>query len=172
MLLYHGSNVEINEIDLSKCHPHKDFGTGFYLTEIKEQAQKMAARTARLYGGKPIVTVFEIKDDFLHSEKLSCKNFGTQISQEWAIFVMNNRNRHFTDFSSSNCNLDLKFDVVAGPVANDDMTFLFRQFENDFIDFETLVRGLTFRTATNQYSFHTERALTLLRKKGVLDDQI
>jgi hypothetical protein len=30
--LYHGSNIEIARIDLSKCRPYKDFGRGFYTT--------------------------------------------------------------------------------------------------------------------------------------------
>lgn len=38
MILYHGSNTEIMEIDLSKCRPYKDFGSDFYLTAFKEQA--------------------------------------------------------------------------------------------------------------------------------------
>lgn len=32
MRLFHGSNVEIDVVDLSKCMPHKDFGQGFYTT--------------------------------------------------------------------------------------------------------------------------------------------
>lgn len=32
MKLYHGSNVEIDKVDLSKCMPNKDFGCGFYTT--------------------------------------------------------------------------------------------------------------------------------------------
>lgn len=48
MRLYHGSNMMIENIDLSKCKPYKDFGRGFYLTEIKEQAEKMAGRTAAI----------------------------------------------------------------------------------------------------------------------------
>lgn len=34
MILYHGSNVVIDEIDLLQCKPYKDFGKGFYLTDI------------------------------------------------------------------------------------------------------------------------------------------
>lgn len=32
MILYHGSNVPIDVIDLSKSRPGKDFGKGFYLS--------------------------------------------------------------------------------------------------------------------------------------------
>ena len=31
MILYHGSNMIINEIDLNKCRPYKDFGQGFIM---------------------------------------------------------------------------------------------------------------------------------------------
>ena len=34
MILYHGSNVSIQQIDLGKCKPNKDFGKGFYLAAI------------------------------------------------------------------------------------------------------------------------------------------
>ena len=51
MKLYHGSNTAIARIDLARCKPYKDFGQGFYLTEIEEQAVQMARRTAAIYGG-------------------------------------------------------------------------------------------------------------------------
>lgn len=48
--LYHGSNVRIESIDLGKCKPYKDFGKGFYLTDIEEQAVQMAVRRTRIAG--------------------------------------------------------------------------------------------------------------------------
>ena len=41
MRLYHGSNIAIDNINLAMCRPYKDFGQGFYLTDIEEQAQNM-----------------------------------------------------------------------------------------------------------------------------------
>ncbi len=38
MKLYHGSNITVETIDLGKCRPYKDFGKGFYLTDIEAQA--------------------------------------------------------------------------------------------------------------------------------------
>ena len=35
MRLYHGSNIAIDSINLAMCRPYKDFGKGFYLTDIK-----------------------------------------------------------------------------------------------------------------------------------------
>ena len=55
--LYHGSNVRIEHIDLSIGHINKDFGKGFYLTDIRLQAEEMAKRKARIYlGAQPVVT--------------------------------------------------------------------------------------------------------------------
>lgn len=47
MILYHGSNVKINEINLSLCKPNKDFGKGFYLTSVRSQAEDMAVRRVK-----------------------------------------------------------------------------------------------------------------------------
>lgn len=48
MLLYHGSNLDIQNISLAMCRPYKDFGTGYYLTDLQEQAQNMARRVSRI----------------------------------------------------------------------------------------------------------------------------
>ena len=50
MILYHGSNLKIDVIDLTKCKPYKDFGQGFYCTTIKKQAEFMAERVVRRPG--------------------------------------------------------------------------------------------------------------------------
>lgn len=168
MILYHGTNLDIQMIDLSLCRPYKDFGRGFYTTALPEQAQKMAKRVAKIYGGEPIVNVYKIDDDFMKSDSLHIKDFGDIPSERWALFVMNNRNRHFTDFGSDDCNFDCKYEIVRGPVANDDMAMLFRQYNNRLISFEVLIKGMTYKKTTSQYSFHTERAIQLLKKEGVL----
>lgn len=51
MRLFHGSNMEIGIVDLSKCMPNKDFGCGFYTTLLEEQAWRMAQRRTRIAGG-------------------------------------------------------------------------------------------------------------------------
>jgi len=38
MILYHGTNIDFDIIDLLKSKPNKDFGRGFYLTESLAQA--------------------------------------------------------------------------------------------------------------------------------------
>lgn len=168
MTLYHGTNLDIESIDLALCRPYKDFGRGFYTTQLPEQAQKMAIRVAKIYGGSPIVNVYQAPDDLLKNTELSIMDFGNVPSENWAIFVMNNRNRYFKDLGSINCNLDYKYDIVAGPIADDDMTVLFRQYQSHMLSMDMLIHGMTYKETTSQYSFHTERAVKFLRKVGVL----
>ncbi len=167
MRLYHGSNTDIKEINLAMCRPYKDFGQGFYLTVMKEQAEKMAKRVARIYGGSPVLNEYDIDDSFLEMKDLRIKDFGMETSKEWVRFIRNNRDRKFADFSSPECNFDNKYDIVIGPIADDDMALLFRQYENGMITFENMLRGMIYKKTTNQYSFHTERAIHLLRKEGI-----
>lgn len=44
MILYHGSNILIREIDLSMSKVGKDFGCGFYLSSDKTQALELAEK--------------------------------------------------------------------------------------------------------------------------------
>ncbi len=164
MRLYHGSNIVIDSINLAMCRPYKDFGQGFYLTDLEEQAEKMAARVSKIYGGFPVVNIYEIDDDFRELPDLRIKDFGAHTTEEWAKFIMNNRNRTFTDEKSLLCNRDNKYDIVIGPVADDNMALLFRQYENEIIDFSTLLKGMIYRKTSSQYSFHTEKSIKLLRK--------
>lgn len=153
MKLYHGSNTKIEKIDLSKCRPYKDFGQGFYLTEIKEQAEKMASRTAHIYEGEPVVTEFEFDESAL--TKLSVKQFD-EPNEEWALFVLANRSKESQQPTHS-------YDIVIGPVADDDIAQLFRNFNDGYINLAMLVEGLKYKKVSSQYFFHTEAATKYLK---------
>ena len=71
----------------------------------------MAQRRVRIDGGRPTITVYEVPDDLAEKPDLKCRIFDTKPSIEWAIFIKNNRDREFTDFSSMECNLDCKYDI-------------------------------------------------------------
>ena len=44
MKVYHGSFVAIDEVDLNCCEVGKDFGKGFYVTKLHEQAKIWATK--------------------------------------------------------------------------------------------------------------------------------
>lgn len=156
MILYHGSNVAIENIDLAKCRPYKDFGKGFYLTDIRRQAERMAARTSKMFHGEPTLTSFEFDLNVAVKQGLRIKIFSSP-NEEWARFVMANRDLN----TVQPCH---DYDIVIGPVANDTIARLLRMFIENFITEQQLVKELTYSEVTSQYFFHTEAAINLLKK--------
>ena len=73
MLLYHGSNMIIDEIDLAKSRPYKDFGKAFYLSADEKQAREMAKFKVLTGGGSAEISVFEF--DELSLDGLKVKRF-------------------------------------------------------------------------------------------------
>jgi hypothetical protein len=168
MTLYHGSNMEIDRIDLAKCRPHKDFGRGFYTTQYQEQAFAMARRTVRLFeSGVPVITVFSFDDRVLGDPSFRIRKFD-EPDNEWANFVINNRNMRHQDVNSPECNLDNKYDIVIGPVANDDIVLQLRLFLRGLISVPDLKNNLAYKELTNQISFHTEAVMQFLVKTEVI----
>ena len=165
MRLYHGSNTAFTDIDLSVCRPNKDFGRGFYLSPDRVAAEKMALRTVRRFGGRPYVMTFEFNDTRLGDTPV--KRFSMP-TEEWAMFVMANRR---ADVLAQDHNRDNRYGLVVGPVANDDLALLFRQFTLGLVTLEMLVRGMRYKQLTVQYSFHTSEALSALAFVGVDDVQ-
>ena len=64
---------------------------------------------------------------------------------------------------------DNRYGVVVGPVANDDLALLFRQFSRGLVTVEMLVREMRYKQLTVQYSFHTPDAIAALDFVGVDD---
>lgn len=159
MKLYHGSNVEIEHIDLSLSKRGKDFGKGFYLNADFQQALAMAQRTARrLSAGSPVVNAYEFDDSLLNGgSNLSIKIFN-DYCVEWAEFVLMNR-KNDTDTAAH------PYDIVVGPIANDTVGVQIRRFVNGYIPMDVLIEELRFHgNRAIQYFFGTERAVKLLKK--------
>lgn len=70
MKLYHGSNIEIEKIDLYKSKPCKDFGRRFYLSDNQIQAEELARFRALTVGGNPAITIFEFDESLLENGDL------------------------------------------------------------------------------------------------------
>lgn len=156
MKLYHGTNVEFENIELKKCRPNKDFGRGFYLTDIKKQALAMAVRRCEMEGcGTPVVQAYEFDKEVLSNGMLNVKIFD-DVSREWAEFILLNRNvrgRKSHDY-----------DIVVGPVADDGVVYQLNLYMQRLISIEALVKELTYRKLNRQYFFGTDTAIKQLRR--------
>lgn len=158
MILYHGSNIEIQQPDLSRSKPFKDFGRGFYLSPVCEQATERAIQiTELLQEGSPIVTSFEWDERHAIAAGLTIKTFD-DYCREWAEFVLANRDRSATHPVHP-------YDIVIGPIADDGVTYQLRRYREGDITMERLIEELKYaKGLTIQYFFGTERALSFLNK--------
>lgn len=154
MILYHGSNMVIDQIDLTKSKPNKDFGQGFYLSDNESQAQEMAIFKSTLLGGDPVVSKFEFDDTIISSSSLKILKF-EEYSEEWADFVLKNRDGIATE----------RYDIVYGPIANDKVGLQIRKLKDGSIDKKEFLNRLKFmKGITFQYFFGSENAINHLKK--------
>ena len=84
MILYHGSYLEIKSPDLEHSRKNVDFGCGFYLTPIYEQAVKWCEKFKRR-GKNGIISRYEF--DEKTSQKLKILKFDSY-SEEWLDFIL------------------------------------------------------------------------------------
>jgi len=157
VILYHGSNKEIDVIDLSLSRPNKDFGRGFYLSPDKEQSVNFARFKAFSSGGVPVVTAYSFDDAVMDSNELKVKIF-TGYSKEWAEFVFANRNSETGDSVHN-------YDIVYGPIANDRVGVQIMRYAERLITLEQFLESLQYmKGITFQYFFGTKAAVEKLKK--------
>ena len=145
MTVYHGGYQPVACPEIRVGRNTKDFGTGFYCTIIKEQAQ----RWARRYSTK-IVSIYDVR---LNSN-LKIKEF-REMTDEWLDFIIDCRAGKNHDY-----------DIVIGAMADDQIY----NFISDYIEgaltreqFWTLAK---FKYPTHQINFCTEEALKCLEYRG------
>ena len=155
MKLYHGTNVDFDVIDLTKSNKYKDFGQGFYLTDIRSQAEELAAKKSRLFGGYPVIQEYEFDESLLSSAELKILKFDKP-STEWAEFIFKNRNR--------DNNFTHDYDIVIGPIANDGVAYLLGRYEEGTLTIEELSDKLDFKKLNSQYFFGTDKSLKYLKR--------
>jgi len=156
MILYHGTNRVLDKIDLSKGRKYKDFGQGFYTTHLREQAVAWSKQVADRFGGNPVVNEYEFDLDSAIADGLKVKIFDKP-NQEWAEFVIANRKKGGKEFRHD-------YDIVIGPVADDDIARIFGLYDMNIIDLAAVVVGLTYKKLNSQYFFGTERSLKYIKK--------
>lgn len=152
MILYHGSYVEIVEPDLVHSRSDVDFGRGFYLTPLYEQAAKWRGRFKRRQ--KNAVISRYVYDENMEAG-LKILEFHSY-SEEWLEFIINcRRGEDTTDY-----------DLVIGGVANDKVFNTVELFFDGLIDKNEAIKRLRYEQPNLQICFRTEKALKLLQFEG------
>ncbi len=147
LLLYHGSNQIAEKPILIKRNRLLDFGFGFYATSNEEQAINFARKVDLRRGGKPIVNVYGFPLE--KKETLSIKEY-PEPNGDWLDFIAMNRN---------GAAFKTPYDLIIGPVANDDVYRTVSLYLSGFLSKESALEALKVKKPFNQYVFVSNKAL-------------
>lgn len=152
MILYHGSYIEVAEPDLKHSRPNVDFGLGFYVTPLYEQAVKWCGKFKRR-GREGVISCYDIDENsYTLLKVLRFESY----SEEWLDFILNcRRGNDVTDY-----------DVVIGGVANDKVFNTVELFFEGLIDKTEALKRLRYEEPNLQICFRSEKALKQLHFKG------
>ena len=156
MKVYHGSYIEIAEIDLSECEKNKDFGQGFYVTKNRKHAEEWAERIGNRNHTTGVVTEFEF-GKYLYLEKdfniLRFSNY----SKEWLDFVVLNRSNKVDEPVH-------EYDFVEGPIADDKISRRIYDYLDGIVSKADFLNELKYHEPTHQICFCTVKSLQLISK--------
>lgn len=141
-ILFHGSNIVVRKPEVLVSSFYKDFGDGFYCTNLEKQARKWAM-TRR---GDSIVSVFS----FQMNKQQKVLSF-SEMTDEWLDFVVS-------------CRRGIKhdYDIVEGPMADDQIWDYIEDFMDGSISREAFWALAKFKYPTHQIVFCSQRALQAL----------
>jgi elongation factor P hydroxylase len=149
MILYHGGTDIVKEPMIISAEQGRDFGFGFYTTDIYEQAAKWAKRQGRIRKKQAVLNIYEF-DSGKAAEELKFKEF-VEYSIEWLEFIVNNR---------ANPSFQHSFDIVFGKIANDDVGETVQAVVDGLMPLDFALKKLSFMRANNQYAFCSEKSLS------------
>ncbi len=155
MKVYHGFWIEVSVPDLKHSRTDVDFGKGFYVTPIREQAVKWCGRFKRR-GKQGIVTSYIFDDCAI--QNLNVLKFDSY-SEEWLDFILNcRREKDSSDY-----------DIVMGGVANDKVFNTVELYFDHLIDKKEAINRLKYEKPNMQICFRTISVLETLRYEGSVE---
>lgn len=140
--LYHGSYIQV-ETPLVKLGRKKvDFGQGFYLTKLRQQASSWAKTIAERKGRNniPILSIYSFDYDAVKSKNYRIKIFDSY-NLEWLDYVV--------DCRKGGKKQDM-YEIVEGGVANDNVIDTVEDYENNIITAEQALGQLKYKAVNHQ----------------------
>lgn len=146
MVIFHGSNVIVQNPKVMVNGYYKDFGYGFYCTNLEKQARRWALIKRK----KHIVN----KYNHTKTDELKVCRF-PEMTDEWLDFVVDCRR-----------GIEHDFDIVEGPMADDTIWDYIEDFVAGMISRKAFWELVKFKYPTHQIVFCTEKAIETLNFEG------
>ena len=146
LAVFHGTTKLFDKVDLTKSRNRRDFGMGFYTTILEEQSKEWAYRLSLR---EDVKNYYVYQFSFDESEDLKKKRFDG-LNLEWLEFIKLNRSKGGVQHD---------YDVVIGPVADDNTMETVQLYISGILTANEAVERLRYNRVNNQVSFHTEKGL-------------
>ena len=145
MIVYHGSYLEVSSPDTIHSRKTVDFGQGFYVTPIDDQARNWSEKFKHR-GKQAVVSRYRFDEAALEETKtLSFDSY----SEEWLEFILNCRSGKDT----------ADYDIVIGGVANDKVFNTVELFFDGLIDKTEAISRLRYEKPNLQICFRTQSVI-------------
>ena len=157
MILYHGSVLPVSQSIIIRSDIGRDFGFAFYVTEIKEQAERWALRKSRIehrngrLNAKAIVSLYEF-DAVAARKTLKWLDF-PEADMAWLELVLSCRGNKAYHHDQ---------DIVSGKIADDNVGATVTFVQQGIMRKEDALERLKFQKINSQIAFCTEHALRFL----------
>ena len=150
MTVYHGSVDIVKKPDINHSYRPLDFGKGFYVTTVEEQAKKWARRKANIMSTeKSIINVYSISEQW---DKFNVKTFDDDLN-EWIEFVCACRDGSL-DYK--------KYDIIFGKVADDKVFRVVDMFHQGIWDKERALKEIKVYDTYDQIAFINQEVIDSL----------
>lgn len=148
MRVYHGSTMVIDLPIAAAGRQRLDFGQGFYVTDIKKQADSWAERMQRIREEQGIVNVYELD---IEKVKAAYRYYRfMHYDNEWLQFIVANRvGRKDVEH----------YDVIEGGVANDRVIDTVEAYMANLMPLETALRELSRHQPNNQLCITSQKVI-------------
>ncbi len=140
--LYHGSYIAVPSPLVGLGRKKVDFGQGFYLTNLQEQARAWAVTIAERKGRnkQPIVSSYTLNYSSVKNDGFRVKVFESY-NLEWLEYVIDCRRGG---------DMQKQFDIIEGGVANDNVIDTVEDYENGIITAEQALGQLRYKKVNHQ----------------------
>lgn len=143
MVIYHGSNTTVQNPQILTNGHYKDFGYGFYCTNLERQAQRWALTKKNSH----IVNIYQYQE----KPDLRILHF-SEMNDDWLDFI-----------AACRTGKEHLYDIVEGPMANDTIWDYVEDFTRGAISREAFWALAKFRYPTHQIVFCTEESLNTIQ---------
>lgn len=147
MILYHGSIEEIKRPDVSKSRKSLDFGKGFYMTSIRQQAIDWA-HTKKEENEQCVLNTYELDIEMIR-KKYRVKEFDSY-DEEWLQFILDRRKEKKEN---------TRYDLIIGGVADDKVYSTIVLYTKELIEKDKALKRLSFKKKNDQYCITNQRII-------------